>query len=434
MFARRLVRVGALRCVYPAFFSTTKAGGAAATTASSSASPKKPAAATKRKPAAAAKPEAAAAPAAGSAAPVAPKPKAAAAKAVAAPPAGAPPKPSPPPAPVAPPPSPPKPSPPRVVEPPWLRHSVRYVDTDVVILSKPAGVPSQPGVGESGGSPSSPSPSLVDLLPALEQLLAKGGLRGVQGPSDSGGPPPPPSSHPGGLRLVHRLDKDVSGLMVIARTKEAAAALSDGLARGALRKRYFGVAGHPLKGAGPEPPYVTGVCRVPVTRTEWAEDGSVVGKVEWEAETAWTAATVPNRGGPAGSALTLFSLEPATGRRHQLRQHVQSILGGRGGLLGDPRYFGSAKGGAQPPSKEELAGGLLLHSASLTIPARTLGAHQGKEVSVVDELPDRIRGQLIRGGVPARVVGELVSAVGGCGSCAPVPAAATKKAEEGEEE
>jgi len=255
---------------------------------------------------------------------------------------------------------------------------VRYSDEHVAVISKPAGVASQPGgAGEC----------VNDHLAALEAFLS---------------PSAPPGAEP--LRVVHRLDRDTSGLLVLARTRAAAAALSDGLRRGALRKLYLGLSAPPAEAAVADG--AAGTCTEPVTRSEWAPGGGgepPSDVASWPAETDWA---VRRHG-----ALALWRLRPRTGRRHQLRQHVLHLQRGRGGLLGDAKYCGDKPGAraAALAAAGAEGGGLMLHACELVIPAGTLGAQQGADITVRDELPARVRAALRAHQVPARLLAEALA-------------------------
>jgi 23S rRNA-/tRNA-specific pseudouridylate synthase len=112
-------------------------------------------------------------------------------------------------------------------------------------------------------------------------------------------------------------------------------------------------------------------------------------------------------------ALALWRLRPRTGRRHQLRQHVLHLQGGRRGLLVDEKYCGREPGARAAAAAAAAAsaegGGLMLHACELVIPAGTLGAQQGADIVVRDELPARVRAALRAHQVPARLLAEALA-------------------------
>jgi len=180
---------------------------------------------------------------------------------------------------------------------------IRYEDTEVALIHKPAGLVVHPGVGNYTGT-------LVNgLLHHFAQL-----------PSAEGQPAPRPG-------LVHRLDKDTTGLMVIGKTESAMVNLSEQFFERTTERRY-----HAL---------VWG---------EVAEDGKVEGhigrsykdrKVQAvfpegdEGKHAVTHYRVLERLGP----VTLVECKLETGRTHQIRVHMQYI--------GHPLFGDKTYGGAQ---------------------------------------------------------------------------------------
>jgi len=101
--------------------------------------------------------------------------------------------------------------------------SLRYEDEHLVVLDKPAGLVTHPGAGERTGT-------------LAGQLLTLGA---------AGGPDP---ARPG---IVHRLDRDTSGLLVVARSEEVHAALQEAIRRREVVRRYLAlVRGRPRSRAG----------------------------------------------------------------------------------------------------------------------------------------------------------------------------------------
>ena len=165
---------------------------------------------------------------------------------------------------------------------------IRYMDESLVLCVKPAGVSSE------------------DEMPAL--LRAGCGAREIF--------------------CVHRLDTAVGGLMVYAKTKAAAAGLSQAIARGALIKEYLAVSGGaPVDDAG--------VMRDLLYRDKAKNKSYVVSRPRRgvrEAELSYR--VLERRGGES-----LVSVRLGTGRSHQIRVQFAS----RGmPLLGDVKY-GSAR-------------------------------------------------------------------------------------------
>ncbi len=150
--------------------------------------------------------------------------------------------------------------------------------------------------------------------------------------------------------LVHRLDRDTSGVILAAKTKPAAGFLGKAIQAHKLTKTYLA-----LVSAPPEP--AAGDINVPLVRQE-------IGRESYMRVAAFDA---KNAQGSRSRYRTLSSsqdgalveLQPFTGRMHQLRVHMAHI--GRP-LIGDVRYGGAltAAGRAAPR--------LMLHAASLRFP------------------------------------------------------------------
>jgi len=204
------------------------------------------------------------------------------------------------------------------------------------------------------------------------------------------------------LRSVHRLDRDTSGLLMLARSKESAAALSEGLREGSIKKYYIGLSLSPpspmissssSSNAGQGFSIVEGICKHPIERTQWKQGspGIVESSEQWSAETLFKATTFMSTG------FTIWRLSPLTGRRHQLRQHVLELTNRAGGLIGDSKYYGKSKNALNAET------GLMLHAFQLTIPANTL-AHQVRDLIVREELPERIQKLLRLHSIPSRII------------------------------
>lgn len=187
---------------------------------------------------------------------------------------------------------------------------------------------------------------------------------------------PPAGSRPSlassTLRLVHRLDREVGGVLLLARTRTAAAVLSaafsdtsasgaqdaspssDKRAQGApaaptLRKTYFAIVAAPLPPGTPS----RGDIAAPVVSLDDDGSGSTGDSSSGQAAATVYSAEVlrlrPSLGPGAAAALppaiTVLHLQPLTGRKHQLRQHVLRLFGGRAAILGDARYTPLVLGG-----------------------------------------------------------------------------------------
>ncbi|HEX7450524.1 MAG TPA: RluA family pseudouridine synthase [Pirellulales bacterium] len=111
---------------------------------------------------------------------------------------------------------------------------VRYLDHHLVVVEKPARLTSVRHAEERHWSPRRKQiqPTLQDLLP---QIIAKKASHGQRRRAASGGKLPP-------VRPVHRLDRDTSGLMVFARTRQAEQQLVEQFRRHTTGRRYLAVA------------------------------------------------------------------------------------------------------------------------------------------------------------------------------------------------
>ena len=152
-------------------------------------------------------------------------------------------------------------------------------------------------------------------------------------------------------RLVHRLDRDTSGVILTGRTKPAAGYLGKAVMARKLRKTYWAI----VSPGAPEPR--AGEITVALRREE----------IGWEASIRPCADDHPDaqaarslyRTLAATDEAALVELNPVTGRMHQLRVHLQSI--GRS-IVGDVRYGGAMTvGGVAVPR-------LMLHARALSFP------------------------------------------------------------------
>ncbi len=177
-------------------------------------------------------------------------------------------------------------------------HSITlYEDDDVMVLNKPAGLAVQGGSGTTR--------HVDGMLAAL---------------TDKDGQKP---------RLVHRLDKDTAGCLVIAKSRFAAATLAKTFRSRAARKVYWAlVAGVPRVKQGRISTYLA---------REEAYDGDQRMAVAQHGEDgAMHAVTYYAVAETAAQKLAWLSLKPVTGRTHQLRAHTTHI---GHPIVGDPKYF-----------------------------------------------------------------------------------------------
>ncbi len=198
---------------------------------------------------------------------------------------------------------------------------ILYEDDDLAVVVKPCGMVVHPAAGNEDGT-------LVNAL--LFHLKNLSGIGGALRPG-----------------IVHRLDKDTSGLLLVAKNDVAHAALSDALKARTIHKTYRAVA----RGAFKEP---TGVVEAPIGRSPKDRKKMAIVPDGRYARTEYRVLE-PLRGA------TLVDVNLITGRTHQIRVHFASI---GHPLLGDPLY-----GGRNQPS----VGRLMLHARRIEFTHPTTG-------------------------------------------------------------
>ncbi len=189
----------------------------------------------------------------------------------------------------------PKPSPRREqTDKEFLRSITLYEDKDVMVLNKPMGLAVQGGSGTYRH---------VDGM--LDALTVKDGQK---------------------PRLVHRIDKDTAGCLLIAKTRLAASILAKSFRSREARKIYWAlVPGVPKPRQGRISTYLA--------REESEERMRVARHGEEDASHAITYYAVVDQ---AAQKMSWLSLKPVTGRTHQLRAHLAHI---GHPIVGDPKYF-----------------------------------------------------------------------------------------------
>ena len=211
--------------------------------------------------------------------------------------------------------------PPRTQEelaPEAIALTIVHEDADVLVIDKPAGMVVHPGAGHS------------DATLAAAALAHAPGIAAVGG-----------ARRPG---IVHRLDKDTSGLLVLAKTQRAYDSLTRQLAARTVKRRYVAVVHGRVRA-------VSGVVDAPIGRDPRHRQRMAV-RPPGQGKRAVTRWRVVER----FPRFTLLDVSLETGRTHQIRVHMASL---GHPVAGDRTYGGKLR----PPIALE---GLALHAAALT--------------------------------------------------------------------
>ncbi len=212
-----------------------------------------------------------------------------------------------------------------------LDDALIYEDDDLVALNKP------PGLAVQGGSGTSRH---------LDGMVAAWRKQGR-------------------LRLVHRLDKDTSGLILLAKSVGAANRLTQAFKTGQIEKTYWAIV------VG-RPPFLSGEIKAPIAKMPGGGTGAEKMMVSDQGQFALTHYQVVDR---AGHRAAWLALSPRTGRTHQLRVHCLHM---ETPILGDGKY-----GGQQAfLDGLDLSRKLHLHARQLVVPHPELG-----ELRLTADLP-----------------------------------------------
>jgi tRNA pseudouridine32 synthase/23S rRNA pseudouridine746 synthase len=205
-----------------------------------------------------------------------------------------------------------------------------FIDAEALVIDKPAGLPVD--------RPKDGTKALADMVDDLRFGFAR-----------------PPG-------IVHRLDRDTSGCLLLARNHGAHRRFSAAFANGEVKKTYLAV----LDGV---PEADQGTIELALSKISTAAQGwrIIPAKKGKPAVTHWTVQDVRD-----GRALVRF--EPQTGRTHQLRVHAASGLGLP--IVGDPTYGPSTSSGVGPT--------MLLHASRIVVPR-----HNKPAIDVEAPLPER---------------------------------------------
>ncbi|MFZ5992753.1 MAG: RluA family pseudouridine synthase [Deinococcota bacterium] len=201
----------------------------------------------------------------------------------------------------------PPPERPPSVEPENVPLEILYEDQDLVVVNKPAGMITHPAPGVTSGT----------LVNAILGRYAE--LRGVLATQleDEEAPSRPELIRPG---IVHRLDKDTSGVILVARHEAAHRRLSEAFQGRSVYKRYLAITvGQPKEGTFAAP-----IGRHPVDRTRMHVGGIAPRYAETDFEILAIA-----------GEYALVSAILHTGRTHQIRVHLKAL---HAPILGDDVY------------------------------------------------------------------------------------------------
>lgn len=231
-----------------------------------------------------------------------------------------------------------------------LEQAILYRDDDVLAINKPAGLAVQGGTG---------------LDRHLDAMLDSLRLGAAERP-----------------RLVHRLDRETSGVLLLARNARAAAELATAFRHKECRKIYWAVVvGMPKPGSG----------RIDLPLAKLPGRGGERMRPDEEGKHAVTEYRVLDH---AGRRVSLLELQPLTGRTHQLRAHCAAM---DTPILGDRKYGGDVSDFAEAG----VARRLHLHAYSIELPPRA-----GHRVRITAPPPELFRTTLELLGLHADMVNE----------------------------
>ncbi|MGV8830963.1 MAG: RluA family pseudouridine synthase [Devosia sp.] len=220
-----------------------------------------------------------------------------------------------------------------------IRDMIMYEDDDIYVLNKPHGLAVQGGTGMTR--------HLDGMLKSL--------------PNKKGEPP----------RLVHRLDRDTSGCLIVAKTKSAASHFGEVFRSRSARKIYWAiVAGNPHPQQGEISCFLA---------RQSTDDGEQMAVVKNGTPGAQHSMSYYSTTDTASRRFAWVTLKPVTGRTHQLRVHMAQL---GTPIIGDPRYFNIENWQGAPG----LSYGLHLHARRIAIPLRN-----GERLDISAPLPPHMR-------------------------------------------
>lgn len=191
-----------------------------------------------------------------------------------------------------------------------------FEDKDILVINKPDGLASQGGSGVKI--------SVDDIIKKISDRY----------------------------KLVHRLDRETSGVMVIAKKTSIAAKISEEIRKRKVEKIYWAI----VRGT---PKQYEGEIKLKLDKREGKNDKMVVAEDDTKSKTAKAAKTEYKLIENYGGKFSLLELKPITGRMHQLRVHCAAI--------GHP-IIGDGKYGGKEAFEDGLTEQLHLHARRIIIP------------------------------------------------------------------
>ena len=227
----------------------------------------------------------------------------------------------------------PEPEPLDLAAEPDIPVRIVYEDPDLLIVDKPAGLVVHPSPGHSSGT-------LVNALLGLAGGGGFGGIAGVQRPG-----------------IVHRLERDTSGLLMVARTDVAQHSLMAQLKARRVKKTYLAL--------------VLGEVSAEVGRIEAPIGRDSRHRTKMAVVADGRPSTTGYRVRERFAGWTLLELDLVTGRTHQIRVHLEAI---GHPIAGDPVYgTGTSRKGPRVTDEADSLGRLFLHAWRLQLTSPTSG-------------------------------------------------------------
>ncbi len=226
--------------------------------------------------------------------------------------------------------------------------TILYEDDDLIAINKPAGLTVHPGAGNPDKT----------LLNALVSYYEK---QNIDLPAQRCG-------------IVHRLDKDTSGVLLVAKNDMSHASLQRQFAERKTKKEYRALVYLPERGSRELREHDEGVISAPLARSKINRLKMAVNEEGKEAITAWKIIERLHHA-------ALISIDLKTGRTHQIRAHMESI---KSGVIGDPLYNEWTHIPAALKRDVDFIGRQALHAYQITVEH----PNTKKDVTFTAPLPD----------------------------------------------